>query len=261
MFNLGKTLIVVASIVCYAVTSEAIAQVDFQTLLTMKGREISKGSNSSPSGGLGATTYRLEIVTSSLGAEKKEDKVPENKWFRLTINTDKKLPMEVFSIWIDGQEYFGAEQVGPKSVAILIQAKALPSGSSLGLSVRGEKNLADRSVLPETLFVPPDYATPLSEIEASKPIVKLTRVGEGVEVRIENSEWLPASNHRIVSYEIEGYDPGPNPVSFVCDTFCIWIPTDKFARIRDGAEIRKAVQTGDDVTTTVVGRLDKGTLQ
>lgn len=263
MLRTVKNLLLVASVVCYWGISYCPAQ-DAEPLIVKKGQVVSKGSNKTPSGALGVTTYTLEVITPARN-ENYENKFPENKFFRLTIKTDKKLPLESFSIWIDGRENYGAVRVGQKSVALVMQAKSLPSGSSLGLSIRGKKDPADRSLLPETLFVPPEYATPLSEIEANKPVIKLRRLRDTIELRVEFPNGSPCRGTASLSpeLEIEGFRRPEDVALFICTGrgFATWLLPEELGRIADGAEIRMKTYSGDDVTTKVIGRLDKSTLQ
>lgn len=164
--------------------SFCLAQGNFLKDIKREGEVISSGNNTTPVGPLKATTYRLEIVRLKEPFQSEHEKPPFEQVFRLTIRVAERLPMEVFSIWIDGRENV-AVQVGPKSVAMLIYSRTLPNGVPLALSIQGKKELTSRSVLPETLFVPSEYATPLEDLEARQPVVKLRRLPKTIEIRIE----------------------------------------------------------------------------
>lgn len=244
--------------------SFCLAQGNFLKDIKREGEVISSGNNTTPVGPLKATTYRLEIVRLKEPFQSEHEKPPFEQVFRLTIRVAERLPMEVFSIWIDGRENV-AVQVGPKSVAMLIYSRTLPNGVPLALSIQGKKELTSRSVLPETLFVPSEYATPLEDLEARQPVVKLRRLPKTIEIRIEfpGGGPPPDTNYSGTTVEIEGFDPGPDRLLFSCGGgYCVyWIPHEEFDRIANGAEIRMKFHTGNDTRTTVIGRLDKSTIR
>ena len=259
MLNLAKNSLMVALTICLWNASDCFAQDRMTKLLTKEGQLISEGTNTTPVGELKATTYRLELVSPTSSSEGQNPN-PQNKLFRLTIKTQENLPMGTFSIWIDGMESYGAVKVGPKSVVLLRYAKSLQNGLSLALTVRGKKDPADRSVLPETLYVPPPYATSQAEIEARKPIITLRRVARSrvgiIELKIENSA-LSHCHTNSYDYFIE---IGGVYVPETCGV--AWLTPEKFAHLTDGAEIvLKRGYSQRAQTIGIIGRLDKGTLQ
>ena len=260
MLNLAKNSLMVALTICLWNASDCFAQDRMEQLLTKQGHLLSEGSNTTPVGELKATTYRLETVTLTKPRVIGRDRQPLEYIFRLTILTSDPLPMKSFSIWMDGIDYFGSEQVGEKAVAMLISGRTLRNGLSLALAVRGKKDPADRSVLPETLYVPPPYATSQAEIEARNPIITLRRVARSrvgiIELKIENSA-LSFCHMNSYDYFIE---IGGVYVPETCGV--AWLTPEEFAQLTDGAEIvLKRGYTQRAQTIGIIGRLDKGTLQ
>lgn len=268
MLNLVKNPSLVVLTILLWITPYCFAQDKMEKLLTKDGQLISEGTNTTPVGELNVTTYRLEIVSPVTRSEVEHETPPQNKLFRLTIQTQNELPMETFSIWIGDIESYGAVQVGAKSVILLRNAKSLPNGSSLGLSVRGKKDLASRSILPEKLFVPPEYATPEGEVATVSPIIKLRRLpNRFIQLRVEFSRGgcFDAMTGLLHSstLEIEGFDPPPRRILFMCqgNDFVGHFSPDEFARIPNGANIILKVVNGNNISREVIGRLDKSAMQ
>jgi hypothetical protein len=267
MKNQLRTSIQVCFIVLSFLLSVCYAQHGFKTLRA-DGRVISEGRNTTPVGTLKAATYRLEMVRLERPFAMGRDEPPLDEVFRLKVKTSEPLPMEVFAIWINEVEY-PAVQVEPKAVAVLLYRRTLDSGMTLGLSIQGKIEIADRSVLPETLYVPPEYVTPSDELEARQPRVKLTRLshsrasgGAMVKLEIENAGFGLGSCENTNSgcdyfIEMDGRRLG------IDNTFSL----QEFAQLRDGAEIvvKRGRHLGrplrEPATVRTLGRLEKSRLR
>jgi hypothetical protein len=238
------------------VPGHCFAQDSFFGLFKSQGELISEGSSSSPAGDLRVTTYRLETVPLQVPFELERGSAPLERVFRLTVQTFDALPMETFSIWIDGGE-LSATQVGPKSVSVLIYSRTLPNGVSLGLSVRGRVSLESRSILSETLCVPPEFATPREQME--------------VEIIIRR---VPGSRAGMIALEIKntGLETCAH-LNSICDLYIVidgqqlstlnYLTPERYSSLRDGAEIvlKRGRNLREAQTVRVLGRLDKSSLR
>lgn len=235
------------------------AQESSMSIYTIKGKLISKGSNTNPVGELKVTTYRLEQIELTKPFDMRDGKPPIETAFRLVLKTKQPLPLGDFSIWLDDFQHY-AFQTQPNAFAIVIYARTLPDGKvKLALSKRGENDLASRSVSPEILTVPSDYATPSEEIEANRPIIKLRRLPNRntfIELKIEipGTKCVMADIPFII--EVNG-----QAFSTFCegDAMFAILSSEEFAQLRNGAEI--SVKLGKSTNRRIVGYLDKNSLQ
>jgi hypothetical protein len=112
-----------------------------------------------------------------------------------------------------------------------------------------------------TLSVPLDYATPIEEILANRPVIKLRRIpptNGGIELRVEVPR-IPCQEKAIPLFlEIDGQMQSTN-----CSgkAYINWFTPEQFAKLRNGAEIKLKRGFGPNAPSLlIVGTLDKSAL-
>lgn len=228
---------------------------------TRKGVVISEGRNSN-TGDPEVNGYRLEVFELARPFNMGDGKPPLESAFRLVIVTKDDISLNDFSIWMDDFPYT-AVQVGSNELAILIYGWSLPDQTiKLGLSKRGKNDPADRTILSGTLSVPSGYATPIEEILANQPVIRLRRIpptNTGVELRVEVPR-IPCEMKAIpVSLEVDGHTQ-----STFCDgaAYINWFSPEQFVQLRNGAEIKLRRGGGRNARLLlIVGTLDKTAVQ
>ncbi|HMO82529.1 MAG TPA: hypothetical protein PKD24_17275 [Pyrinomonadaceae bacterium] len=260
MFKKIVNLLIFASLGFFVGLSICSAQ--NETGLHMKKNDvISKGSNNSPVGELGVTTYRLEKIRLETPLDLKDGMPPIDYAFHLLIITDKELPVSGFSIWLNDTQ-LSASATDSKLVGAMLYRRALPDGATLGLSKYGEDEIVDRSILPEKLNVPSEYAISLEELEPAQVVIKLLRRSLRVpvmELRLDIPE-MPCYIGGIgFLIEIDGRNFNS---SCAGRSMFLSFSIEEFAKLRDGAEV--AVKRGagrESAGRRVVGRLNKSTIE
>lgn len=203
--------------------------------------------------------YRLEEVVLGETVDLKDGKPPLEKAFRLTIMTEKALPLGSYSIWF-GDIQRRALAVGPTSVAIQIHSRKLESGVTLALSRFDGVSTIQRSTLPETLFVPSEYAMSWEKVAAETPIVSLRRL-ELFRPVIELSVEVPRLRCAIASVPFVIKINGVAKET-LCrgDMFIVRFTTDQFNRLNKGATI-DLKKWGSGGSVRRIGSLNKGTIE
>lgn len=257
--NLGNT-IVITLMILFCSSSICLAQKNANKN-TSKDKLISKGNNENPVGELGVTTYRLEQIKLEKPIISKEEQLPIETAFRLTVMTKEALPIGSYSIWVENVQW-NALVIKPNAVAIIIYSRTLQNGVTLALSKIGSDELNNRTILPERLFVPNSYATPFEEIQAGLPVIELRRIALQnplTEIRIK----IPGRECRIgnalIVLEISGKEFGLD-----CDDeiFIYQFNNQEFAQLIDGAEIIIKYGVGrESRNRSIVGRLNKSSIQ
>jgi hypothetical protein len=225
-----------------------------------KGIAISAGSNSAPSGRFGVISYRMEEIKLPKPFELGDNRPPIENAFRLVVITDKKMPMETFSIWL-GDTPMDATQIGPRAVAAIIYSRTLINGSKLALSAKGVTDSSALSVLPESLFVPPPYATSSEEIAARTPIIVLKRLATNfplIELRIENTGGTCTIGGMLLSIEVGDEDLG---VDCNGNSYVTRLSLAEFGLLVNGSEVALRYGSRREGRRRVIGRLNKGLLQ
>ncbi len=218
--------------------SVCLAQANSQNLHIKQGTIIHEEERTASNGRITVIGYRLEQVrlAKPWGGGHKGEPSPLESIFRVVIKTSNDLPKNLYSVWLD-ENQINAYQTRPNEVVILIYTKTLPNGIiKLGLSSRVEADGVTRFILPGTLYVPPEFATPNDEIEAAKPVITLRRLSPKnptVELAVKLS--TPTCNdNSFLTIEIDSQE---------LNTFCsggllsAWIPEEIFTRLRNGADI------------------------
>ncbi|HEV8592206.1 MAG TPA: hypothetical protein VGQ55_08890, partial [Pyrinomonadaceae bacterium] len=186
---------------------------------------------------------------------------PLENVFRIVIVAAAPLPRENYSVWVD-QTQMDAYQIKPNEIAALIYAGKLPNGTiKVGLSKRSESDPTARLVLPGTLSVPPEYATPSAEIEAIRPIIKLRRVPPANRA-IELSVVIPQTPCEMSNTGFHLTVEGHTSICAGRQEFVIWFTPEQFSQLRDGADIILRGTGGSGVrNVSILGQLDKRLLQ
>lgn len=254
----------VGLLIVIALSFQTICTAQISSEFTVKGQLISKGSNKTSNGEFNVTTYRLEEIELTQPIDLRDEKPPIKKAFRLIVMTGKPLPIGDFSVWVDDAQQYGM-QIRPDAVAIVIYARTLTNGATIGLSKREEIYLTERSILLETLSVPSDYATPLEELQARTPIIKLRRLAQGVrpiELRIERFGTkciVSAAIPHVLEIDGEDYNVG---CADRAEVFIYSFSVEDFDQIRDDSEV--VIKRGwgrDGRNRRVVGRLNKSSIE
>lgn len=221
---------------------------------------LSKGINITPTGNLYVTTYKLEKVPSGMPVEFNDGKPQINYGYRLSIKTSKELPSNGFIIWI-GDEPHSATWIGPKTVGSVFFKRTLPDNATLALSVYGDNDENNRSVLLEKLRVPAEYATSQEEIEKSRPKVRITAHVAGFpyyNIIVDIPDVPCYLGATIVAMKI-----GESYISPSCskDSYVSTHSVENFAQLRQGDPISILIGTPPTGRIIKAGLLDKSTVE
>lgn len=132
----------------------------------------------------------------------------------------------------------------------------------LALSKIGETDLRSRSVVPEALHIPNEFATTADELKALEPVISLRRIRSKnssaifLSVDIPGTDCIEGGSYFAIS--IDGRDGGT-----MCDgdIYLVTLSEEEFAKLRNGAEIalRRGPRRSPDFFR-VVGTLKKDSL-
>jgi hypothetical protein len=263
MIKLAKKSFLISFVLLLTSLSVCLAQNGSMSNYTKDGKLISEGggAGNNISGEFKLTAYRLEVIDLAKPFDLKDGKPPIETAFRLVLITKDKLPPGDFSIWIDDSPHT-AIRTQPNELTILLYSRTLPNQALvLGLSKRGRNDVADRSVLADTLNVPSEYATPQDVTGTTDAVVKLRRVPPAnriIEVWVE-VPGLPCREKDVpIFIEIDGY---AHDIFCSGNAFVNWLSPEQFARLRNGAQIllKKGVGRESRLIRTV-GNLNKNSL-
>lgn len=254
--SIKRSSLVLVLLICFGGMSICFSQTE--QLYRKPGTVIHQADSPVSAAGIDITGYRLEQV--KLEKPWGSATPPLDRVFRIVIVAkDSFLKMVDFSIWVADNQLQSA-RIRPNEFATLLFSRTLPTNTlQLAISKSSERTLTSRIILPEMLHVPSEYATPLSEIEAARPVVKMRKNQlpnrpPTYELTVEFSG-VGCSMESMENIEIDGRDFGTHCTGHAL--VAMFISANDFALMKDGSEIAIKRRVDREVRRYVVGLLNK----